>query len=257
MRAIESADALCPNQYTLDEKIRWCDEVSAEIRRNIIKEYSVIETSVDKSGEIVLPSDITFDLVEKVIIGGDTYQKSDFRSFRQNSDMVDSSGASGKISVVYLDLPKPIRTPNVHGEFNTGENYIEIDNSPFVSGDKLCITKLESIDGEPDLSKSVYSYALEVNESKIILDRDCIDAETGVCLAISRVIDDATAIDSPPYDRMYIEYILSKIALYQHDYVGYNAHMTQYNSLFESARREFMARSPLTSCLNFRNYAIV
>ena len=47
MRAIEKADALCPNPYTLEEKLDWCDEVTAEIRRNILKEYDVIETEIN------------------------------------------------------------------------------------------------------------------------------------------------------------------------------------------------------------------
>lgn len=254
MRVVEYADELCPNQYTLEEKLCWCDEVSAEIGRNIIKQYGVIETAADKSGEITLPSDITFDLVERIIIDGITYRKSDFRSFN-----LGSKGSSGyipreKIKVVYLDLPKPIRKTDIRGEFKTGENYIEIENPPFVCGDKLMITKLESAEDNADPSKSVYAYAVEVDETKIVLDRDCIEAETSAILEISRVINDTTVIDSPPYDRMYVEYILSKIALYQHDYAGYNAHMMQYNSLFEAARREYITRSPLLDGMNFRNY---
>ena len=54
MRAIESADALCPNHYTIEEKLMWCDEVTAEIRRSVIKVYDMIQTEIDNHGELLL-----------------------------------------------------------------------------------------------------------------------------------------------------------------------------------------------------------
>ena len=256
LRAIERADALLPNQYSLEEKLCWCDEVSSEIRRNIIKKYDIIETTVDKNGDITLPPDITYDLVEQIIFNNQIYEKQDFRSF--NPTFADSSALTGKkISVVYLALPKPIRNTDIRGEFNTSENVIEIENAPFYEGDKIQIALLNDLSEVADYSSSPSAYVLEVMNDKIILDRDAIEAETAAKLAIRRVIDDTTVIDSAPYDRMYIEYILAKIALYQHDYSGYNAHMTQYNSLFATAQREFITRSPLTARLRFKNFSIV
>ena len=82
-------------------------------------------------------------------------------------------------------------------------------------------------------------------------------AETGAKLAIRRIPDDVTAIDEKPYDGMYIEYLLAKMALYQHDYVGYNAHMTQYNTIYETLRREYKTRNPLSSLAKFRNYSVL
>ena len=73
LRAIERTDALLPNQYSLEEKLCWCDEVSSEIRRNIIKKYDIIETTVDKNGDITLPPDITYDLVEQIIFNNQIY----------------------------------------------------------------------------------------------------------------------------------------------------------------------------------------
>ena len=86
MRAIEKADALCPNPYTLEEKLDWCDEVTAEIRRNILKEYDVIETEINSRGELDLPDDIPFDRIEVVHLNGQMLNKQDFRSFVQNFD---------------------------------------------------------------------------------------------------------------------------------------------------------------------------
>ena len=255
LRAIEMADALCPNPYSTDEKILWCDEVSAEIRRHINKKYNIIETTLTEGNPLILPPGISSDLVEKVIVGKKTYQKLDFRSFTPPSLPSGSSGS--KVKVVYIDLPDPIRIVEIKGEFNTNENLIKITNSPFIQGDKLRITPLSQLTDEPDPENSVYAYVLDVTDMQIILDRDVLEAKTSSPLSVCRVIDDVTEIDDAPYDRMYIEYILSKIALYQHDYVSYNAHMTQYNSLFESARREYFTRNPLTTQANFKNYSII
>lgn len=256
LRAIERADALLPNQYSLDEKLCWCDEVSAEIRRHIIKQYDIIETTIDNNGEIILPPDITYDLIEQIIFNNQSYEKQDFRSLYPNCS--DNSTLTGKkVSVIYLSLPIPIRDTDIRGEFNTSENVIEIDSSPFYEGDKIQIASLNDLSDEADYSSSPGAYVIEVTGDKIILDRDVIEAQTAAKLAIRRVIDDTTVIDSAPYDRMYIEYILAKIALYQHDYSGYNAHMTQYNSLFAAAQREFITRSPLTAKLRFKNFSIV
>ena len=97
---------------------------------------------------------------------------------------------------------------------------------------------------------------MESGLDRIILDRDALTAQTAAKLAVRRVIDDETAAEDAPYDSMYTEYILAKAALYQHDYVGYDAHMTQYNCLFESMRREFKTRSPLSDRVRFKNYSI-
>ena len=53
---------------------------------------------------------------------------------------------------------------------------------------------------------------------------------------------------------MYIEYILAKMALYQRDFTGYNAHMVQYNQLFDGLRREYKNRAPLNPLASFKNY---
>ncbi len=254
LRAIELADALCPNQFTLDEKVLWCDEVSAEIRRHIIKKYNVLETSFEGENSFCLPPQISPELIEKVIVGKRKFNKTDFRT--ANTDFL-SVDPKERVKIIYLDLPAPTRIVEIKGEFNTSENIINIDNSPFVQGDKLQITPLSHIHDEPDPDVSLYAYVLDITEKQIILDRDILEAETSSMLSVNRVITDITEIDEAPYDRMYVEYILSKIALYQHDYASYNAHMMQYNSLFESARREYFTRNPMTTQVSFKNYSII
>ena len=257
MRAIEKADALCPNPYTLEEKLDWCDEVTAEIRRNILKEYDVIETEINSRGELDLPDDIPFDRIEVVHLNGQMLNKQDFRSFVQNFDENGVSfGVPKRLKVVYLKIPPKIRNIDIRGEFNTGENYIEMEMPEFKEGDKIEIAEIADVSDKVDWDTAVSAYVMESGLDKIILDRDALTAQTAAKLAVRRVIDDETAAEDAPYDSMYTEYILAKAALYQHDYVGYDAHMTQYNCLFESMRREFKTRSPLSERVRFKNYSI-
>lgn len=257
MRAIESADALCPNHYTIEEKLMWCDEVTAEIRRSVIKVYDMIQTEIDNHGELLLPDDFPFERIETVYVGNQRMDKQDFRSFINEAESGISYSQPKKIKIVYLKLPEKIRYSDIRGEFNTGGDTIEIELAPFREGDKIEIAALDDLKGEPDWDSAESAYVVEVQLDKIILDSDAAPPQTAAKLAIRRIIDDLTEIDEAPYDGMYIEYILAKMAMYQHDYVGYNAHMTQYNCLFENMRREYKTRSPLTTLACFRNFSIV
>lgn len=258
LRAIERADALCPNSYTLEEKLCWCDEVTAELRRNIIKVYDMIETQISGSGELLLPDNIPFERVEAVFVGNKKFDKQDFRSFAAGWEPnFKILGCSKPFKVVFLVIPEPIRRPDIRGVFNTGENYIEFEVSPFAEGDRIEIATLAELSDEPDWQTATTAFVMEVQPDKVILDSDVLTAATGAKLAIRRIIDDLTVIDEAPYDAMYIEYILAKMAFYQHDYVSYNAHMMQYNTLFEQMRREYKTRNPLTTQSNFKNYSII
>lgn len=256
LRAIERADALCPNHYTLEEKLCWCDEVTAQLRRNIIKVYDMIETEIDGTGNVMLPDDIPFERVENLYYGNQVLEKQDFRSFMSRLSETDIKYRTPrKIRAVYLSMPGPICRFEIKGEFNASENVIEITAPPFAEGDKIEICVLADIKDEPKWEAARCAYIIEKSNDKIILDGDVLDAQTMAPLAIRRVITDFTAIDEAPYDTMYIEYILAKMALYQHDYTSYNAHMTQYNSLYEALRREYRSRSPLTTQVRFKNYS--
>lgn len=258
MKAIEAADALCPNPYTLEEKIRWCDEVNADIRRNILKKYDVIETQTDSSGELQLPLDIPSERVEVVYSNGQAMTKQDFRSFMQNyTDDGIKFGGQNKIKVVYLTMPERIRFPDIRGEFNTGDNYIEIMLPPFKEGDMIELCQGYTSEEDIDWSKAKTAYVAESYVDKIMLDKEILTPETGAKLAIRRIVDDETEIDEAPYDSMYIEYLLAKAALYQHDYPSYNAHMSQYQVLFGTMRRDMKTRCPLNAQVRFKNYSIV
>ena len=59
-------------------------------------------------------------------------------------------------------------------------------------------------------------------------------------------ISDPTAdetVITPPYDAMYIDYILAKCCYYQRDYDSYNRHIISFNSKLEDFARWFIERN--------------
>jgi len=50
-------------------------------------------------------------------------------------------------------------------------------------------------------------------------------------------------IAPPPYDRMYIDFVLAKICYYQRDYDAYNQHIISFNSKLEDFARWYIERN--------------
>ncbi|MBR5218508.1 MAG: hypothetical protein IKV89_02135 [Clostridia bacterium] len=253
MKAIETADALCPNPYTLEEKLRWCHEVSSSLRREIKKIYDVIETSASPCGNTVIPDNIAFEDIEGAYLNGKYMNKLDFRNFAAGN-ITDCSLPGGRLKIVYLTHPEPVRDIVIKGKFDLTENFINMEDPPFIEGDYIQIAELKSEASEPDFESGKTFVVLDATYQGILVDGDSLEPATEAVLAIKRVIDDMTEIDEAPYDSMYVEYILAKMALYQRDFTGYNAHMVQYNQLFDCLRREYKNRAPLNPLASFKNY---
>lgn len=256
MTAIQEADALCPNPYTLSEKLLWCDEVSAAIRREIIKIYDTITTTWDGVQPLLLPDDVRFEDIEALYANGRPVEKSDFRTIAKDASRYFGVHFSPPLQLraVYLTRPAAIRQTEISGTFDTNEDFIAIPFPPFQAGDAISFVSLSSAEEEPDWTTAQDALILDVTDDGLLLENDSVEAQSAVPMMIRRIINDYTEVDEAPYDRMYIEYILAKMALYQHDYNGYTAHMTQYNMLFDSMKRDYKTRSPLTGLANFKNY---
>ncbi|MEE1013397.1 MAG: hypothetical protein U0L92_03685 [Clostridia bacterium] len=251
MKVIEMADMFCPNPYTLEEKLRWCDEVTASIRRDIKKVYTTIETTVSSPEDIQLPDNLSFEDVEVAYLNGQPMDKLDFRSFLVGQTAV---AAPGKLKLVFLEQPYPVRNITIQGEFDLSENFIKIPEPPFAAGDTLEWVALESPEDTPDWSQAGICYVLDAVYDGIMVGEDTFTPQTAAPLALRRVIDDHTEVDEAPYDGMYVEYLLAKMALYDHDYTAYGAHMAQYNTLYDVLRRNYKARSTLNPLSRFRRY---
>ncbi len=253
LQVIKTVDQLCPNPYTQEEKLRWCDEVSAGIRRQIKKIYNTVETTVTSPGELILPDDIAFEDIETVYLNGKVIDKLDFRSFAEG-DNSSSFSYPAKIKLVFLTRSLPVRYVTIQGIFDVSENFIKIDSPDLYPGDLIEWVLLPDVSAEPDWDNAQSCYIVDQAYDGLVVEEDTFTPQSAAPLAIRRVIDDLTEIDELPYDGMYVEYLLAKIALYQHDYTSYSAHMTQYNTLWEGLRKDYKTRSPLSRISGFRQY---
>ncbi len=252
LEAIEAADALSPNDFEFEEKLSWCDEVSLSLRRHVRKYYDIIETMAAADEELTLPEDISIDNVEAAYLCGRPLTKADIRSLPYiagagpNRDLC--SGAPKPLRIVYLTIPAPVRNICIEGEFNIGEDTIEGSMLPFEEGDEIIC----QMPDKPEF-EAARTYVFENDGERLRLTDEIFTPETGAKLKIERVIDDETEAEAP-YDRMYIEYLLAKIALYQHDYDTYTSHMMQYNNIYDEYKRDYKTRNPLNDLARFRNY---
>lgn len=251
LRAIEIADSLYPNQFSQEEKLRWCEELSAGIRRDVKKVYTTVELRTSSNGEIHWPDNFSFEDLELAFWNGSPMDKMDLRSFMTDAS---GSGSYGTLRLVFLEQPQPVRRICIQGEFDLSEHYIKMPDSPFEVGDFLEIATLSDKDAKPDWDTAVIACVMECTPYGFLLDEDIFTPQTATPLAIRRIIDDCTEVEEPPYDSMYVEYLLAKMALYQHDYSAYAAHITQYNTLYDALRRDYKTRTPLTAMAGFRRY---
>ncbi len=258
LNVVKTADRLAPNSFTLDEKLAWCNEVSLYLRRNVKKYYDIIETVVTCPSELELPNDIRIDDVESVYVGGRALDKTDLRSlpYLSGGELRKRYGIDFMrpkiMRVVYLTSPIEVKDISIRGTFDLNESEIIGSELPFHDSDMLECVLLTSLEDEAEWADALSSYVYENDGTAVRLTDDIFTPQTGAYMAIRRVIDDETEVDAP-YDRMYVEYILAKIALYQHDYETYTAHMIQYNNLFEDYLKDYKTRNPLNDLARFRN----
>ena len=253
LKVIETADALCPNSYREEEKLRWCDEVSAGIRRDIKKIYDTVETTLTEPEELVLPDDIDFEDIEVAYLNNTMMDKLDFRSFAGGSPQFQVSYPA-KLKLVYLTRALPVRYVQLKGAFDVGENFIKLEHPELYPGDLLEWVPLSDKDADPDWGDARRTYVVDQLYDGLVVEENTFTPQKAAPMAIRRVIDDLTEIDELPYDGMYVEYILAKMALYQHDYMGYSAHMNQYNALYEGLRRDYKNRAPFNPVSKLRRY---
>lgn len=253
LQVIKAADALCPNPFSQEEKLRWCDEVSGAIRREIKKIYNTVEVRANSQEELELPDDIDFADIETAYVNGKLMDKVDFRSF---ADGTVPKGISfpATIRLVFLTRAMPVRIVNIKGNFDVSENFIKVADVNLYPGDCIEWVLLSDSNEEPDWEKANRTYIVDQVYDGLVVEENAFTPQTGAPLAIRRVIDDMTEIDELPYESMYIEYLLAKMALYQRDYVAYSAHTTQYNLLWEGLRRDYKTRAPMNPVSGLRNY---
>ena len=116
-KAIESVDRLYPNEYLIDEKYMWCDELSAKLTQELKREYGKVTLEADENGDYLLPENVSFEMIDRIFDGQYQLDKQDFRSggvvflsgVNRRIALPKRHRAKGDIDVIYLRRHEPIR----------------------------------------------------------------------------------------------------------------------------------------------------
>ncbi len=225
---IRRAQSYCPSEYEENEMYSWCDEVSSmlaiEDRNVFIREQFM----PDCDGKVVLPKGVEFENIISVNVDGKELQKADVRTSYSFPKTV------SRIDVTYLKPYAPIRIVSYTGEIeiNKPESYLVLYDNKFREGDFISLTIDET-------SSEFKILGSEFDGDKCML-RVGMGDFTGMPdsgnAVIKRIITDKTICDAP-YDTMYIDYILAKIGMLQHDFETYNQFMSAFNSRLNAYKK--------------------
>ena len=233
---IERAKALHPTEYTVEEYIRWCDEVSADIRKN----YDVIYDKFKvKSAQVLLPEDVSINEVAKVIVDGRELKKTDLRDFgfiyeygERGRVLKKADGIPSELEVIYAVPHAPIRyiDEDDAAVFSEGSFVCGI---PFASGDTVKIT-----DGDTE-----YTVHITDSDENTFFYRGAEIPEGERTVRFYREITEKTLLPAP-YDTAYMDYVNAKASLYQGDQEAYRSFMEQYNEKMKDWRMYLTRNMP-------------
>lgn len=245
-QVLNTCDTLYQNPYTESEKYAWCDELSELLALKYNSELLKTELIL-QNGKYILPENVSISLLEKIILGDEEVKKSEFARYGINS--YDNFGRGefnlpeglsySRVYAVYLKPHDKIRAFKLSGNISFGENCFFTDEGVFKQGDVLKITVGDEV------FENVLVLETQKSEGRIknVISNPLI-AEGEREAEIEREITDKT-VCPPPYDNMYVDFVLGKICYYQNDFSGCNNHMLLFNSKL-SDYEKWLKSHPIT-----------
>ena len=230
---IKTCDTMFPNEYSLDEKLMWCNELGALLTREHYSTFEMVSTEL-KNGVYTLPEGFTVSDIERVIMGGRMIKKNDLAKHQiyfvqsDNGICIKGQGVGGKIKLLCRPRYKSIRNIELVGvQMSINGATVTLPYAPFETGDTLEI----GIDGNVVCATIGDTKTNKDKTIEVTLDTE-LPAQ-GDCVGdIKRVITDKP-VCSAPFDTMYYDFINAKICFNQRDFDTYNKHMAVFNSRLE------------------------
>lgn len=234
-----------PSEYSAYELYTWCNEVAAmlAVEDRIVYKEALLPVAPDHT--VLLPEDVRAENIVHVYAGGHELSVKAYRL--QGGRIHCYRPVPDSVTVVYEEPYRPIRLIRYKGglTIDTANDELYINDCEFVPGDTLTLTVDGSTtDGIPVLAigydpDNERGYILNVAENALegLTDGDYDRAE------VARAVTDKT-ICAAPYDGMYIDYLLAKIAQYQRDDGAYETYMTSFNMKLQQYRGWLNARLP-------------
>lgn len=231
-----------PNEYSRMEMYRWCDEVSAMLTQETIPCYKEICLPLDKSNEILIPEDINIERIYEIRAGNRIISKQDLRTFGVEklhakdcqSLVIDTVPKNiSDVRVIYLAPYERIRTIKYVGDVSIREDKCAfiIPYAEFRAGDIVDVSLLNS-DGSVETKErlNIYGRSYDIETDCYVYETNNISEITNSNNAkIIRYVTDRTVCDAP-YDTMYVDYIMARIAQYQRDVDKQNIYRVDFNS---------------------------
>ena len=229
--AVYRAKELRPNEYTIEECLKWCDGLSADIMRNYDIKYQTLRY---ETNEVQLPQNVTIHDIAQIRIDGKLIPKTtlidygvDYKytidgiRFRMHDDSIK------EFEIIYREPYFPIRyiDKDITVTFSDSENTFTLpediglwvgDTVTIKSGDETVSLNITGIDG------NTYAFAGT--------------KPTASGSHIFRKIQEITLMP-PPYDETYVDLICAKVSLYQGDTNSYSNFINEYNTKLSDYRR--------------------
>ena len=262
---LRACDTLCPNEYSDNEKYRWCDELSAMLTQEYLKKYNKVTVEAEQDGSYLLPEGVTFEMVDRIIDGAREIDKRDFRSYdikyyygRFGRFVIPvRNRVRGSIDVVYLKKHEPIRNTVITQIEGFSSNFLTIKRPMLEVGDSVDITvtvteneqdtkyrfeqvlitdivpniEIELFPSDTEGNTETTSSVVDSGEYLVFLPEETLRSVVGKKVKqweVKRIVTEETVCDAP-YDRMYIDYVNAQICYYQRDFDTYNQHMNLFN----------------------------
>lgn len=239
---LEKADALYPNHYSIREKLGWCSDVSHTIRNEVNKRYDFVKTTADKLIDVI--DSIGIDRVQSVMTRERVFHKTNVRSWYCDEKKILPEDVSGEVRVVYVIPAKPFRCAQYSGTLTVKNGFIVFDEPhSFEKGDTLIVEIPERTTAEVT--------AEEIGKS-VKVSSDTIENYKGEAVVTKKLCDALEC--EPPYDYMYVDYLIGKMCFYQNDFDASNRHMAQYNNKIALYQRFVKSRDAYSNDVNFHGF---
>lgn len=258
---LRSVENFYPSKFSPSEMYMWCNEVSSMLSIEDRCTYKEIILPVAADNSILLPEGVRMENIESVISAGKVLNPADYRGYdnrkifftHMNGIAVPTKPNVGpRVTVVYLVPYEPIRLVRYAGavEIDKEKNIIYCAKSEFLPGDVLNLSLNVSGDTSDEDIFDILLFRTSYDTQKNMYALE-IDAESAARANIThsdnailrREVTDKTICDAP-YDSMYIDYLLAKMNLVQHDMNTYNQYMASFNSRLDAYKRWIINRMP-------------
>ncbi len=223
-KAIETAKILNPDEYTVEEYIMWCNELSCDLFLNYDKKFKTLTTH--SGGEIALPENVTIYMIEKITVDGREIKKTDLYDFAnlytysvRGRNVLKVPSGSVSCEVVYQEPYTPIRCIDCDVSVTASGNMFSCEDIGIYAGDTLTV-KTDSSEYE--------IHVISISDDGYRYSGNTLPGGTYNC-NIKRLIQEKTVCDAP-FDYMYIDFLIAKSCLYSGNSNGYSNHIAAYSA---------------------------